>query len=86
MLKISLSKGFKKQYKKIPKNIKKAFLTRLEIFRKDQSNFILKNHPLKGDRLGQWSINVTGDIRAIYKVEDRDYIRFIMIGSHSELY
>lgn len=44
------------------------------------------NHPLTGNRAGQWSINITGDWRAIYMFRDKDTIVFIDIDTHSNLY
>jgi len=48
-------------------------------------NPLLNNHPLHGEWLNYRSINITGDIRAIFFVENATAI-FITIGSHSELY
>ena len=84
---IQFSKKFKKQYKKLPHNIKKSFDFRLEIFIKNQFNSSLNNHKLKGKFLGCNSINITGDCRAIYeKLDSGEIIFFLMIGTHSELY
>jgi len=77
---------FKKRYKKIPTKIRRQFEERLRLFAKEPFHPILNNHPLTGDRLGQWSINVTGDWRAVYVFEDRNTIVFIDIDTHSNLY
>jgi addiction module RelE/StbE family toxin len=45
----------------------------------------LKNHQLHGDYLGYKSVNITGDVRAIFKQTD-DSILLVDIGTHSELY
>ena len=58
---------------------------RLLIFRKDELNPILKNHPLRGEYEGCNSINITGDYRAIYYLKGEIAI-FIRIGTHPELY
>ncbi len=76
---------FKKQFRKLSKGIQKAFEERVYIFLKQPSNIVLNNHPLQGDRRDCWSINITGDIRAIYKLQGTIAI-FIDIGTHSQLY
>lgn len=50
---------------------------------------LLRNHQLQREWSGFWSININGDIRAIYteKVEEGTKIAyFITIGTHKELY
>ena len=64
---------------------KEKFKNRLMLFGQDEFNPILNNHPLKGKYQGYRSINVTGDLRAIYKRETNVAI-FVIIGSHSRLY
>ena len=77
---------FKKRYKKIPIKIRRQFDERFRVFVEEPFHPILNNHPLTGDRLGQWSINVTGDWRAVYVFEDKNTIVFIDIDTHSNLY
>ena len=36
--------------------------------------------------LGYWSINITGDVRAIYRQHGDTIIIFVLIGTHSQLY
>jgi len=83
---IKYEKNFKKQYKKLPEKIKTQFSTRLKLFLKDQKVPQLKVHPLKGKFAGYWSMSVSGDIRAIYKVQNKEIIIFALIGTHSKLY
>lgn len=82
---IKLHKNFVKQYKKLRESEKKRFKERRDLFLQDEFNPILNNHPLKGKYQGYRSINVTGDLRAIFKREGNMVI-FATIGSHSELY
>lgn len=80
------SSTFKKQYKKLPVKVQEQFKARLVLFVVEQNNPQLHVHKLQGGQNGLWSVNVTGDIRAIF---DRSYdgvIVFETIGSHSELY
>jgi len=83
---IRYEKGFKKQFKKLPAKYQEQFYERLKIFVADPSNPALRVHPLKGQFAGYWSMNVNGDIRALYLLEGETLIIFALIGSHSELY
>lgn len=82
---ISYHKSFIKNFKKHSKKIKEKFKERQTLFEKDEFNPALNNHALKGKWLGYRSINVTGDIRAIFKREDKSAI-FVAIDKHSNLY
>ncbi len=81
-----LSKDFEKQFKKLPKKIKQKALAQLELFVIDPMDKALSNHKLGGEWTRYRSISITGDNRAVYKIEDEDVVRFIAIGPHSELY
>jgi len=81
-----LSKSFEKDFAKLPKNTKKKVILALEKFVENPQNPSLRNHGLCGKRKGCFSINVTGDTGAVYFVIGADMVRFIAIGSHSELY
>ena len=85
-MKIEFHWQFKKRYKKIPLKIRHQFDERLILFEKEPFHPILYNHPLTGERFGQWSINVTGNWRAIYVFRGKDTIIFIDIDTHPNLY
>ena len=82
---INLHKEFIKRYKKLKPNEKRKFKERRNIFIKDEFDPILNNHSLKGKHQGYRSINVTGDLRVLYKKEN-DIVTFVIIDSHSNLY
>lgn len=82
---ISKTSGFKKSFQKLPQKIQEKFVERIFLFEKDQFDPVLNNHALKGSYSGYRSINITGDIRAIYKKTDNE-ATFVAIGSHSHLY
>jgi len=42
--------------------------------------------PLSGEYEGSWSINIGGDLRAIYKYEIPDAIIFVDIDTHHNLF
>lgn len=83
---IDYHKSFQKSYNKLELRIKRKFNQRLELFTKDQFHSVLNNHKLHGKYEGFRSINITGDIRAIYFINKEDTVIFITIGSHNKLY
>jgi addiction module RelE/StbE family toxin len=78
-------KDFTKGFKKLSPKIKEKFKDRLTLFEKDEFDPVLNNHSLKGKYLGYRSINVSGDIRAIFK-RDFQSALFVAINKHSNLY
>lgn len=85
-MKITLHRKFEKKYIKLSPKIKEGFRNRMDLFLKDSTHPQLNNHPLTGDRNGEWSINITGDWRAIYIWRNSGEIVFIDIDTHSNLY
>jgi len=77
---------FKKQYKKLRIREQARCDARLLLFEQDFSNSILENHPLRGKYVGFWSINVGGDLRAIYEYVNMETVMFVDIDTHSNLY
>lgn len=84
-MKFRFHKNFEKQFRKLRKNEQKRLQQRLTIFLTNPFHPTLNNHPLKGEYLDYRSINITGDLRAIYKFYDDEAI-FIAVDSHSNLY
>jgi len=83
---IRTTKGFDKQYAKLASKTKLKFKSQLTIFVADPFDPTLRNHALKGKYLGYRSIDVTGDVRALYTIKENSVIIFGFIGSHSQLY
>ncbi|MEK7460668.1 MAG: type II toxin-antitoxin system mRNA interferase toxin, RelE/StbE family [Patescibacteria group bacterium] len=77
---------FKKQYQRLPQKMQSQFNVRLRLFMMDPIHPRLRNHPLKGRYFGYWSINISGDVRALYFKEKEQHIIFALIGTHSQLY
>lgn len=77
---------FKKQYQKLPKKFQEQFDERLRLYLIDPTLPKLKVHPLKGNYAGYWSMNINGDLRALYIIQDESMVIFALIGTHSELY
>jgi len=85
-MKICFHKNFDKQFGKLRANEKKKVEERLQIFLENPFNPILENHPLKGKYTDYRSINITGDLRAIYKFLNENECIFIAVDNHSNLY
>lgn len=84
-MKIYLHKKFYKDYAKLSPKIQKKFKERRNQFLMDEFDIVLNNHALGGKWLGYRSINVTGDIRVVFK-RDVNSALFVAIDSHSNLY
>ncbi len=85
-MKIFLHKNFSKKYAKLRQNEKDKFKERRNLFLKDPYSSLLNNHALMGKHIGSRSINITGDLRAIYDIINKDSVLFIDIDTHSNLY
>ena len=83
---ITYSRVFKKMFRKQSASIQEKFHERIILFLKNKHNPLLSNHALNGEWAGCRSINVTGDIRAVYEEIDKKHVEFVDIGNHSELY
>lgn len=83
---ILFTKRFRKAYKKLPKPLQKRCDERLLLFESNPFDPILNNHALHEPYLGCQSINITGDYRAIYCYGKTDSVRFIIVGTHHELF
>lgn len=81
-----LSKRFEKDFKKFSKPIRKKILATLEAFIADPYDANLRTHRLSGRWHGHFSIDVTGDVRAVYVYVEDGIVYFIAVGTHSELY
>lgn len=83
---ISYTARLKKQYQKLPKKIQLQFDERLKLFICDKSDPRLRVHPFSGNFAGYWSMNISGDLRALYRQDGDDIYIFALIGTHSQLY
>lgn len=85
-MKIRFSKQFGKQLGKLTLKDKDEFWRKLEWFKEDIYDPRLRNHALKGKFVGTRSIDIKGDLRAIYEVVDDNIYIYLLIGTHSQLY
>lgn len=78
-------KSFKKDYNRLNKRQKKAWVKTLGLFLTDPRYFKLRRHKLSGAYLGLESIDVMPDLRALF-FEDSQWIVFYYIRNHNQLY
>jgi addiction module RelE/StbE family toxin len=83
---IETTKAFDKQYAKLNIKVRVSFKRRIETFKANPFDISLRNHALKGKYLGYRSIDITGDVRALYTAQGDTIIIFGFIGTHSQLY
>ena len=86
-MRFDYSPSFRKQYRTLPKKIREQFGRRAALLLDNQSDSQpLRLHKLAGVYAGLWSMNVTGDVRAIFDRSVDSVILFVAIGTHSQLY
>lgn len=83
---IIFHKRFDKLAGKLPPKIKPKMVERITLFSKDPLAQVLRNHALNTPYRGSFSIDITGDYRAIYYLIDEQTAMFTHIGTHSQLY
>ena len=86
MISIIYHKNFKKTFKKMKIGEQKAFEGRLNLFTISPTAPVLNNHSLHGRYIGYRSINITGDLRAIFEILNENLALFIVVDTHSNLY
>jgi mRNA-degrading endonuclease YafQ of YafQ-DinJ toxin-antitoxin module len=79
---IETTKAFDKQYAKLNLKVKTSFKRRVELFKVNPFDISLRNHALKGKYLGYRSIDVTGDVRALYTTQGDTIIIFGFLAMH----
>ncbi len=85
---IHYSKRFKKQFHlRLSAKMKRQFGERLGLFLFNPHHPQLNVHALVGKHSGCWSVNVSGDMRAIFEYRDEEStVLFLVIGTHSQIY
>lgn len=83
---LEFTKRFTKQFKVLKPNQKLRFYDRLELFKKNPHDPLLRDHALKGKYAGYRSIDIEGDLRVLYYIKNDIIVIFAFIGTHSKLY
>lgn len=79
-------RNFKKRYKKLLSSEQARCDERINLFIHDPFHPLLNDHALSGDYKDYRSINISGDLRAIYEPVSKNIAHFITLGTHNELY
>ena len=88
-MKIEYWKRFRKNFLKLNKKIREKSIIKISKFQNNPFEQSLNNHKLTWNRKWFSSINITWDIRAIFKEIwewKYEFVEFENIWSHSELY
>ena len=73
---------FRKNYKKLPEQVKLAAERKEQIFKKDPFDKRLKSHRLHGDLVEFFSFSVNKNYRIIFDFIGKNIARFYDIGTH----
>jgi addiction module RelE/StbE family toxin len=79
-------KRFEKMVQKLTPKVKQKMIERINLFTQDPLDKRLRNHALHTPYKGSYSIDITGDYRAIYELIDDETALFTHVGTHSQLY
>ena len=79
-------KDFKKQLARLSVKKQELFFATLSTFCDSPHDPELHDHPLNGMWKGYRSIDVDGDLRAVYKIIADGIACFVAIGTHHQLY
>lgn len=88
-MKVNFKKSFNKRFENLDKNIQLKTNNKIEVFRKNPLDKILRNHSLNWKYSWFRSIDITWDYRAIFKEYPNwtyCFVDFIDIWTHSQLY
>ena len=81
-MKIFYRPKFKRQYKKLPENLKLLVKEKGEIFRKDPFDPRLKTHKLHGHFEGLLAFRIDYQHRIIFEFVENDHVLFHSVGNH----
>jgi addiction module RelE/StbE family toxin len=83
---IRYSKKFKKQFKKLSPKLQLKTKECIKLWAKNPNDHSLRLHRLGGKMSRFYSIDVTGDVRALYEIINGEVYLYQMVGTHSQLY
>lgn len=86
-MEIKLHKKLERHLDRTNKKVRDKFMERLILFSVNPYHPILNNHKLTGRYKGLSSINISGDIRAVFHYNSKtDTAIFVKLDTHSKLY
>ncbi|MDR0285464.1 MAG: hypothetical protein LBI33_11365 [Propionibacteriaceae bacterium] len=83
---VRFSKRFVKQLARLPKSTQRAAYVRIELALVNPDDPILRRHRLSGSLHHLLSIDITGDVRALYEQVGDELVVYQLIGTHAQLY
>ncbi len=83
---IRYSKKFRKQYKKLTPKLQQKTMEAIRLWSQKPSDGSLRLHKLSGKMSRFYSIDIAGDLRALYEIVDDKVFLYQMVGTHSQLY
>ncbi len=81
-MEIDYSPKFKKQFKKLPKEVKESALNCEILFRDNPFNPKLKTHKLRGTMKEYWAFSISYSYRIGFTFVDGGLVRFHAVGNH----
>lgn len=84
-MKHEFHRQFTKELSRLSHSQAEHFYERLALLLLSPDHSLLSRHPIHGKYKGYWSIDISGNLRAVYSVHD-DVYSFIHIGTHHQLY
>ncbi len=85
-MQIYYSTKFKREYKKLPKQVKLLAEEKEQIFRKDLFDKRLDTHKLHGKLKEYWAFSIDGKNRIVFEFAKKNAIWFHSVGDHSIYY
>jgi addiction module RelE/StbE family toxin len=82
-MEIFYSPQFRREYRKLPIEVKEKARKKEKIFRKNPLDSRLKTHKLKGRLDEFWAFSIDFRYRIIFKFQDNNRVRFYVVGDHS---
>ncbi len=82
-MRIYYSSKFAREYKRLPRSIKRIAEEKEHIFRKDPFDPRLHTHKLTGALAGFWAFSLEQKYRIIFEFAKKEEIWFHSVGDHS---
>ena len=80
---IRYSKKFRKQYKKLTPKLQQKTTDTISLWSQYPNDDSLRLHKLSGKMSRFYSIDITGDLRALYETVDDQVFLYQMVGTHN---
>ena len=81
-MEIYLTSYFKKEFKRLPKQVRQKTEEKEKIFRNNPFSLILNTHKLHGKYKEYWAFTVVGQYRIMLAFSGGGFVDFINIGPH----